>query len=54
MNNNRPTHEALVDAIYESALNPVKWKDTLNGCEFVQQINSSNKEFSDNTSIRIK
>ena len=30
MNNNRPTHDALVDAIYESALNPVKWKDTLN------------------------
>lgn len=30
MNNNKPTHDALVDAIYESALNPVNWKDTLN------------------------
>lgn len=30
MNNNRSTHEALVDAIYESALNSVKWKETLN------------------------
>lgn len=30
MNNNRPTHDALVDAVYESALNPVKWKETLN------------------------
>ncbi|MBX3617348.1 helix-turn-helix transcriptional regulator [Nitrosomonas sp.] len=30
MNNNKPTHDALVDAIYDSALDPVKWKDTLN------------------------
>ncbi|MCB1985594.1 MAG: helix-turn-helix transcriptional regulator [Burkholderiales bacterium] len=30
MNNNKPSHDALVDAIYESALDPVKWKHTLN------------------------
>lgn len=30
MNNTRPTHDALVDAIYESALNSAKWKETLN------------------------
>jgi len=30
MNLNKPTHDALVDAIYESALNPVKWKEVLN------------------------
>lgn len=30
MNNNKPTHDALVEAIYESALSPVKWKETLN------------------------
>ncbi len=28
MSNNKPTHDALVGAIYESALDPVKWKDT--------------------------
>jgi len=30
MNLNKPTHDALVEAIYESALNPVKWKEVLN------------------------
>lgn len=30
MDNNKPTHDALVDAIYESALNSVKWGDTFN------------------------
>lgn len=30
MNNNKPTHDVMIEAIYESALNPVKWKETLN------------------------
>ena len=30
MNNNIFTHDALIDAIYESALDPAKWADTFN------------------------